>query len=174
MSWRRMSPTVSGLPCCSCFIANMDGFPGSQRKSAPRLSSAWLNSLASSPRAMTDTIPPAEPGNVIERKSGSCSFREASVADAELLEDWLKDQVAAVGAVPEQLAALLERRCRELSIEPPADDRIDRVVAPRSMRMMNVSSPASWAAWRRRRAGGLKGSCILPQTTPAIRLLISP
>jgi hypothetical protein len=55
-------------------------------------------------------------------------FREASVADAELLEDWLKDRVAALGAVTEQLAALLEARCRELSIEPPADDRIERIV----------------------------------------------
>ena len=55
-------------------------------------------------------------------------FREASVADAALLEDWLKDQVAAVGAVPDQLIALLETRCRALSIEPPAADRIDRIV----------------------------------------------
>jgi len=55
-------------------------------------------------------------------------FREASVADAQLLEDWLRDQVATVGAVPEQLAALLGTRCRELSIEPPLDDRIDRIV----------------------------------------------
>jgi hypothetical protein len=55
-------------------------------------------------------------------------FREASVADAALLEDWLRDQVAAVGAVPDQLIALLETRCRALSIEPPAADRIDRIV----------------------------------------------
>ncbi len=55
-------------------------------------------------------------------------FREATVADAELLEGWLRDQVAAVGAVPDQLVALLGTRCRELSIEPPADDRIDRIV----------------------------------------------
>ena len=55
-------------------------------------------------------------------------FREATVADAELLEGWLRDQVAAVGAAPEQLVALLGTRCRELSIEPPADDRVDRIV----------------------------------------------
>ena len=55
-------------------------------------------------------------------------FREATVADAELLEGWLRDQVAAVGAAPDQLVALLGTRCRELSIEPPADDRIDRIV----------------------------------------------
>ena len=50
-------------------------------------------------------------------------FREATVADAELLEGWLRDQVAAVGAAPDQLVALLETWCRELSIEPPAADR---------------------------------------------------
>jgi Domain of unknown function (DUF4158)/Tn3 transposase DDE domain len=55
-------------------------------------------------------------------------FREASVADAALLEHWLRDQVAAVGAVPDQLVAHLETRCRALSIEPPAADRIDRIV----------------------------------------------
>ena len=55
-------------------------------------------------------------------------FREATVADGELLQEWLRDQVAAIGAAPDQLAALLETRCRELSIEPPSADRIDRIV----------------------------------------------
>ena len=55
-------------------------------------------------------------------------FREASVADAALIEGWLRGQVAAVGAVSDQLAALLQTRCRELSIEPPTADRIDRIV----------------------------------------------
>jgi hypothetical protein len=55
-------------------------------------------------------------------------FREATVADAALLEAWLRDQVPGVGAMPDQLAALLEMRCRELSIEPPAADRVERIV----------------------------------------------
>jgi Domain of unknown function (DUF4158) len=55
-------------------------------------------------------------------------YREATVADAELLEAWLRDQMPAVGAVPDQLAALLATRCRELSIESPAPDRVDRIV----------------------------------------------
>jgi TnpA family transposase len=55
-------------------------------------------------------------------------FREATVADAELLESWLRDQIPAVGAIPDQLAALVETRCRELSIESPTPDRIDRIV----------------------------------------------
>jgi hypothetical protein len=55
-------------------------------------------------------------------------FREATVVDAEALEDWLGDQVAVVGAVPDHLAARLEARCREMSIEPPSADRVDRIV----------------------------------------------
>ena len=55
-------------------------------------------------------------------------FREATIADAERLEAWLRDQIPSVGAIPDQLAALLETRCRELSIESPAPDRIDRIV----------------------------------------------
>ena len=55
-------------------------------------------------------------------------FREATVADADLLEEWLRDQVPAAGASPDQLIALFETRCRELSIEPPAADRVDRIV----------------------------------------------
>ena len=55
-------------------------------------------------------------------------YREATVADAEALEDWLRDQAAVVGAVPDHLVARLEARCRELSIEPPSADRVDRIV----------------------------------------------
>ena len=55
-------------------------------------------------------------------------FREATVAAAALLEDWLRSQVAAVGAVPDQFVALLQNRCRELGLEPPAADRVDRIV----------------------------------------------
>ena len=72
------------------------------------------------------------PGRTAERHRAEIrallGFREATVADAELLEVWLRDRVPAVGAVPDQLAALLETRCRELSIESPAPDRIDRIV----------------------------------------------
>ena len=55
-------------------------------------------------------------------------YREASVADAEALSEWLRDQVSTAGGVPEHLAALLNARCRELSIEPPSADRSERIV----------------------------------------------
>ena len=55
-------------------------------------------------------------------------YREATVADAKALEDWLRDQAAVVGAVSDHLVARLEARCRELAIEPPSADRVDRIV----------------------------------------------
>jgi TnpA family transposase len=54
--------------------------------------------------------------------------REATVADAEMMSEWLRDQAAVAGGVPEHLAALLNARCRELLIEPPSADRSDRIV----------------------------------------------
>ena len=55
-------------------------------------------------------------------------YREATVANADMLSDWLRDQVAVAGGVHRHLAALLDARCRELLIEPPSDDRAERIV----------------------------------------------
>jgi hypothetical protein len=41
-------------------------------------------------------------------------YREATVADAEVLEDWLRDQAATVGTVPDHLVARLKARRGEL------------------------------------------------------------
>ena len=88
-------------------------------------------------------------------------FREATVADAELLEGWLRDQVAAVGAAPDQLVALLETRCRELSIEPPAVDRVDRIVR------------AAIHAHDERFCAGVL-SCLAPATRERLEALLRP
>ncbi len=55
-------------------------------------------------------------------------FREATVADADGLEAWLQDQIATAGTDPDSLVVLLEAQCRALLIEPPAADRVDRIV----------------------------------------------
>ena len=55
-------------------------------------------------------------------------FREATVADADLLTVWLRDHVA--GEVGGEIAPMIERleaRCRELAIEPPTIDRVERI-----------------------------------------------
>jgi hypothetical protein len=56
-------------------------------------------------------------------------FREATVADADTLAAWLRDHVAPeAGGQIEPLIERLETRCRELSIEPPSVDRVERIV----------------------------------------------
>jgi len=55
-------------------------------------------------------------------------FREATVADSEALTEWVQHQTAATGANAEQLTQQLEGRCRALFFEPPAPDRVDRIV----------------------------------------------
>lgn len=55
-------------------------------------------------------------------------FREAAVADAEALTVWLRDHVAGeVGGEIEPMIERLEARCRELAIEPPTADRVERI-----------------------------------------------
>lgn len=61
----------------------------------------------------------------IRRRFG---FRESTVADAKMLTTWLRDHVAGeVGDEIEPMIERLEARCRELSIEPPAPDRVERI-----------------------------------------------
>jgi hypothetical protein len=55
-------------------------------------------------------------------------FREATVADAEMLTEWLHDHVAGeVGGDIEPMTERLEGRCRELAIEPPTPERMERI-----------------------------------------------
>jgi len=56
-------------------------------------------------------------------------FREATVADAEMLTTWLRDHVVGeVSGETEPMVERLEAKCRELAIEPPTADRIERIV----------------------------------------------
>ncbi|MBK1724936.1 Tn3 family transposase [Thiocystis violacea] len=55
-------------------------------------------------------------------------FREATVADADDLTSWLCDQV--IGAIGSEIVPLIERlevRCRELALEPPTIERMERI-----------------------------------------------
>ena len=58
----------------------------------------------------------------------SFGFRESTVADAKIFSEWLRDHAGSAGCVPEHLIAFLYARCRELLIEPPSGDRVDRIV----------------------------------------------
>ncbi len=55
-------------------------------------------------------------------------YREASVADAEALGAWLRDDAVARTRDPGELAAKVEARCRALRIEPPTPDRVARII----------------------------------------------
>lgn len=55
-------------------------------------------------------------------------FREATVADADMLTVWLRDHVAGeAGGEIEPMIERLEARCRELTIEPPSPGRVERI-----------------------------------------------
>ena len=59
---------------------------------------------------------------------GRFGFREATVADSEMLTVWLRDHVA--GELAGDIDSMIERleaRCRELAIEPPTADRVERI-----------------------------------------------
>jgi len=71
-------------------------------------------------------------GRTVERHRADIrtlfGFREASVADGEALTEWLRDHAVAETRDTALLAGALEQRCRDLAIEPPAPERIVRIV----------------------------------------------
>lgn len=56
------------------------------------------------------------------------SFREATIEDADALAQWLCEHVLPQERNFEQLQTALYHRCRELRIEPPTPERIERLV----------------------------------------------
>jgi hypothetical protein len=55
-------------------------------------------------------------------------FRETTVDDAQALSHWLCEQVLPRERNAERLKSAIYDRCRELHLEPPTPERIDRVV----------------------------------------------
>ena len=55
-------------------------------------------------------------------------FREASVADGEALCTWLCDQVLSTTHRLEHMRETLYQRCRDIRIEPPTSDRVERLI----------------------------------------------
>jgi TnpA family transposase len=76
--------------------------------------------------------PPAISGRTIERHRAEIrtllGFRKVTVVDGESLSEWLYDYVIADNRDTAHLAGAVEQRCRNLAIEPPAPDRIERIV----------------------------------------------
>lgn len=95
------------------------------------------NAIAALAQQLQVTLPPGDfllpTGRTAERHRADIrarfGFREASVADADLLSEWLCQH--AVNETSGEFADLVERleaRCRELAIEPPSADRVERIV----------------------------------------------
>ena len=59
---------------------------------------------------------------------GLLGFREATVADGEALAMWLRDHAVTESRDICQVTVALYGRCRSLNIEPPATDRVERIV----------------------------------------------
>jgi len=55
-------------------------------------------------------------------------FREATVADGETLVTWLCAQILPTTRRPDHLKEAMAQRCRELRIEPPTPERLDRLI----------------------------------------------
>ena len=55
-------------------------------------------------------------------------FREATVADGEALSDWLRDHALKNTRDIGQLTVAAEAHCRSLNVEPPATDRVERII----------------------------------------------
>jgi hypothetical protein len=55
-------------------------------------------------------------------------FREATVADGQALITWLCEHVLVTTRRPEHRTEVVYQRCRELRIEPPTPERIDRLI----------------------------------------------
>ena len=55
-------------------------------------------------------------------------FRETTVDDAQALSHWLCEQVLPRERNVDRLKSAVYDRCRELHLEPPTPERIDRVV----------------------------------------------
>jgi uncharacterized protein DUF4158 len=56
-------------------------------------------------------------------------FREATVRDAEALAAWLSEHVLPQAHADEHVKAAAYQRLRDLAIEPPTPERLDRIIA---------------------------------------------
>jgi hypothetical protein len=106
-------------------------------------------------------------------------FREATVADADTLTEWLRDHVAAeAGGEIEPMVARLETRCRELAIEPPTAERVERI-ARAALRAhderfhADIYGQLSLAIRERLRVASRFGSSRTPRTGNRLIFLLS-
>jgi hypothetical protein len=111
------------------FFLDAGRFPRSDAEIDPEMVDALVhqfdlhNEIASYETALTRTVK----RNRAEIRA-FFGFRETSVEDGEALSAWLRDHAVAQNRDVIELGATLEGECRRRHLEPPAADRIDRIV----------------------------------------------
>lgn len=118
-----------GFALLLTFFRERGRFPREEAEVEPQGIAALSQQLDLPTPKTAETLPA---GRTAERLRAEIrhrfGFREATVADAEKLTLWLRDHVAGeVGGEIDPLIARLEAHCRELMIEPPTIDRMDRI-----------------------------------------------
>ena len=88
-------------------------------------------------------------------------FREATLDDAEALGRWLDSQALALERRHDRLLAAARERCRELRLEPPSPDRLERLVRSVLRRHEEAFSAAVQAR-------------LPPETTAGLEALLRP
>src|SRR6266581_2466954 len=83
--------------------------------------------LAPFQRRRQDLRDPLEGGGTARGDVG-LGFRETSVEDADKLVDWLTAEVVPHDRALDRVRAAVYARCRELRLEPPTPERVERLV----------------------------------------------
>ena len=163
-------PTGLASPCCSCSSVGTAGFLGPPSEIDPKFvadvaQQLGIDATANAALVLTDRTTERHRAEV----RALLGFREAIVADAEALADWLRDHAVAESREADQLTVALEERCRTLRIEPPAADRIERIIPLQSAATTSASAPAFLIACLQRPAHGSMRCC-----GPMTRMLQEP
>src|SRR6266545_1834492 len=125
----KTGPTRLGFALLLKFFQSEARFP----KDAHEIPETVINYVAKQVGASPECYPQYEwHGRTIEYHRARIrklhGFREATVNDANALTQWLSEQVLPQERDYEHLKVAVYRRCRELQIEPPTPERIDRLV----------------------------------------------
>ena len=64
-----------------------------------------------------------------EQIRGFLGFRPITVADAQRLQEWLQQEVVALDQDSRYLRSVVADWCRDHRVEPPTDERCDRLIA---------------------------------------------
>lgn len=111
------------------FFREYGRFPRATADIDPQVIAAVRRQLGPAGPADGEDLPGGRTGERMRAEIRAyLGFRESTVADAEALTAWLRDRVAGEsGGELTPLVEALQARCRELAIEPPSAERVERI-----------------------------------------------